>query len=51
MSLGDTLPASGLGLRWRMIETYKINARIDYGWGKHDQAIYLRHRRGLLSDR
>ena len=41
MSLGDTLPASGVGIRWTMIETYKINARIDYGWGKHDQAVYL----------
>jgi hypothetical protein len=41
MSLGDTLPASGVGIRWTMLETYKINARIDYGWGKHDQAIYF----------
>ena len=24
-----------------MIETYRINARIDYGWGKHDQAVYF----------
>ena len=41
MSLGDTLPASGLGVRFRIIETYKINARIDYGWGKDDQAVYF----------
>jgi hypothetical protein len=41
MSLGDTLPASGIGLRWCMIETYKVNARIDYGWGKYDQGVYL----------
>ena len=33
--------AVGLGVRWQMISTYKINARIDYGWGKHDQAIYF----------
>jgi len=41
MSVGDTLPAAGLGVRFRMIETYKINARIDYGWGKDDQAVYF----------
>lgn len=41
MSLGETLPATGLGIRWMMIETYRINARIDYGWGKHDQAVYI----------
>jgi hypothetical protein len=41
MSLGDTLPAAGLGVRFQIIEAYKINARIDYGWGKHDQALYI----------
>ena len=41
MSLAETLPASGLGLRFRLIETYKINARIDYGWGRDDQAVYF----------
>jgi outer membrane translocation and assembly module TamA len=41
MSLGETLPASGLGIRFTIIETYRINARIDYGWGKHDQAVYF----------
>lgn len=41
MSLGDTLPGAGFGVRFRIIETYRINARIDYGWGKHDQAIYF----------
>lgn len=41
MALNDTLPSSGLGVRFMMIETYKINARIDYGWGKDDQAIYF----------
>lgn len=40
-STADALPAAGLGLRFRMIETYKINARIDYGWGKNDQAVYF----------
>jgi len=40
-SSNDALPGAGLGLRFRMIETYKINARIDYGWGKHDQAVYF----------
>jgi len=40
-STGDALPASGFGLRFRMIETYKINARVDYAWGKHDQGIYI----------
>lgn len=41
MALDDTLPAGGIGIRWTMIPTYKINARIDYGWGKDDQAIYV----------
>jgi outer membrane translocation and assembly module TamA len=41
MSLGETLPSAGLGVRFRIIETYRINARIDYGWGKHDQAVYF----------
>ncbi|MFT5233356.1 MAG: hypothetical protein ACI9UK_001292 [Candidatus Krumholzibacteriia bacterium] len=41
MSLDDSLPAAGLGLRWTMIESYKINARVDYAWGKDDQAIYV----------
>jgi len=40
-SMDEALPASGLGLRFRMIETYKINARVDYAWGKHDQGIYI----------
>ena len=41
MSLGDTLPGVGLGVRFRIIETYRINARVDYGWGKDDQAVYI----------
>lgn len=41
MALDDTLPSAGLGLRWRMIEAYRINARIDYGWGRDDQAVYF----------
>jgi len=41
MSLRDILPAAGFGLRWRIIETYKINARIDMGWGKDDHGIYF----------
>lgn len=41
MSLGETLPASGLGLRFRLIETFKINARVDYAWGQNDQALYI----------
>ena len=40
-SLDETLPAAGLGVRFRIIETYKINARIDYGWGKGDEAVYF----------
>jgi len=40
-SADDALPGAGIGLRFRMIETYKINARIDYGWGKNDQAVYF----------
>ncbi len=24
-----------------MIKQYRINARVDYGWGKGDQAIYF----------
>jgi hypothetical protein len=40
-SLDGTLPAAGLGVRFRIIETYRINARIDYGWGDHDQAVYF----------
>ncbi len=40
-SLDEALPAAGLGVRYRMIDAYRINARIDYGWGKHDQAIYF----------
>jgi hemolysin activation/secretion protein len=35
MSLGATLPATGIGLRWRMIEAFKINMRVDHGWVKH----------------
>ncbi len=41
MTLADTLPGSGIGLRFRMIDAYRINARIDYGWGKDDQAVYF----------
>jgi len=41
MSLEGTLPGAGVGVRFRIIETYRINARIDYGWGRHDQAIYF----------
>jgi len=41
MSLADTLPAAGLGLRFRLIEAYRVNARIDYGWGRNDQAVYF----------
>jgi hypothetical protein len=41
MALNDTLPGVGLGIRWRIIEAYKINARIDYGWGKDDRALYI----------
>ncbi len=40
-SMSEALPAAGLGVRYRMIDAYRINARIDYGWGKHDQAIYF----------
>ena len=24
-----------------MIETYKINARVDYAWGRYDQGVYI----------
>jgi hypothetical protein len=41
MALNDTLPGAGIGIRYRIIETYKINARIDYGWGQDDQALYV----------
>jgi len=41
MTWDGTLPAAGLGLRFRLIEAYRINARIDYGWGKDDQAVYF----------
>lgn len=41
MALSEALPAVGFGLRYRMIEAYKINARLDVGWGKHDQGIYI----------
>ena len=41
MDLDDALPAAGVGLRFRLIEAYKINARVDYGWGKDDQALYI----------
>lgn len=40
-STADILPAAGLGLRYRLIETYKINARVDYGWGQDDQALFI----------
>ncbi len=40
-SLDDALPAGGIGLRYCMIQQYRINARVDYGWGKGDQAIYF----------
>ncbi len=40
-SMNEALPAAGLGVRYRMIDAYRINARIDYGWGKHDEAIYF----------
>ncbi len=40
-SMDEALPAAGLGVRYRMIDAYRINARIDYGWGKHDEAIYF----------
>ena len=39
--LDETLPASGLGLRFRMIDSYRINARADYAWGRDDQGLYL----------
>ena len=41
MALNETLTSAGLGVRFMIIETYRINARIDYGWGKHDQAVYF----------
>ena len=41
LSWNETLPAAGVGLRFRLIESYKINARVDYGWGKDDQALYI----------
>jgi hypothetical protein len=40
-SLPDALPGGGIGLRYCMIQKYRINARVDYGWGKDDQAIYF----------
>jgi len=41
MALDDTLPGAGVGVRFQIIEAYKINARIDYGWGKDDRALYI----------
>ncbi len=41
MALSDALPAAGFGLRYRMIESYRINARVDVGWGKDDHGIYF----------
>ena len=41
MSMKDTLPSGGLGARFLLIKDYRINARIDYGWGKGDQALYF----------
>jgi hypothetical protein len=41
MTLRDALPGGGVGLRFLMIEQYRINARVDYGWGKNDQALYI----------
>jgi len=40
-SLDDALPGGGIGLRYCMIQKYRINARVDYGWGDGDQAIYF----------
>ena len=39
--LADALPAVGLGLRYRMVEAYRINARVDVAWGDGDQGIYV----------
>ncbi len=41
MTLDDALPAAGFGFRFCMIEAYRINARVDFGWGQDDHGIYF----------
>ncbi len=38
----DALPCAGVGLRFRMIEDYRINAGVDFAVGKDDTAFYFR---------
>jgi outer membrane protein assembly factor BamA len=35
----DILPSVGLGLRFQASKKYKVNAAIDYGWGKDSSAL------------
>jgi hypothetical protein len=41
MSTDELLPAAGLGLRIQASKTYRVNAAIDYAWGKDSQAVYF----------
>ena len=41
MTTENLLPSAGLGLRFQASKTYKVNASIDYAWGKDSQALYF----------
>lgn len=36
-----TLPAAGIGIRYRASKQYNINIGLDYAWGKDDSGIYF----------
>lgn len=42
LSLGDTLPGGGVGLRFTLAKRNHVNLRVDYAWGRHDStALYI----------
>ncbi len=34
-------PSAGMGLRFRISDKEKVNARLDYGWGKNTSGLYF----------
>ena len=38
---GDSLPAGGFGVRYRVADKFKVNVRADMAWGRDDKTFTL----------
>jgi hypothetical protein len=41
LSIGDTLPGAGAGLRFTLAKQNHVNLRVDYAWGRDSSGVYV----------